>query len=144
MIVLICGGRRYTDGPFLFTTLDRLHAEHGFTLLVEGGQRTYDPRTRKAVGGADLFAHDWAVLNGVEVHTEYARWGDLSNPDARIKTSPSGKRYDANAGARRNQKMLDDRPIGLVVAFSPSGAGTADMVRRALAAGVQVLEFRAP
>ena len=47
------------------------------------------------------------------------------------------------AGPIRNQRMLDEGRPDLVVAF-PGGRGTADMVRRARAAGVKVelIEFQ--
>lgn len=46
------------------------------------------------------------------------------------------KRHGNAAGPIRNQEMLDSG-IDLVVAF-PGGSGTADMVRRAKAAGIEV------
>ena len=46
------------------------------------------------------------------------------------------QKYGKAAGPIRNQQMLDAKP-DLVVAF-PGGRGTADMVRRAEAAGVMV------
>lgn len=42
-------------------------------------------------------------------------------------------------GPLRNQRMIDDGRPDLVIAF-PGGRGTADMVRRAKAAGVPVRE----
>jgi hypothetical protein len=46
------------------------------------------------------------------------------------------------AGSIRNQRMLDaEKHIDVVVAF-PGGRGTADMVRRARAAGIHVLEIK--
>ena len=44
------------------------------------------------------------------------------------------------AGPIRNQKMLDECP-DLVVAF-PGGKGTADMVRRAMKAGIDCWVFQ--
>lgn len=139
MIVVVTGGRHFTDGTFLFEQMDRLHAEYGFTLIVEGGQRTYRRREGKPIGGADFFAHEWAVLRGVEVRTEYAKWKDLSHPDARILKNRRGELYDANAGSRRNQVMLDKYLPERVIAF-PGGSGTADMCARARAVGVEVIE----
>lgn len=49
------------------------------------------------------------------------------------------KTHGKAAGAIRNQEMLDSG-VDLVVAF-PGGRGTADMVRRARKAGVEVREF---
>lgn len=138
MIVLVTGGRNFTDGSFLFAEMDRLHAEFHFTMLVEGGQRKRINGMRRPVGGADFWAHEWAVMAGVLVKTEYAKWNDLSQPGARIKTNAAGKKYDAMAGMRRNQKMLDDFHPDLVVAFA-GGNGTADMCERADAAGLQII-----
>jgi hypothetical protein len=44
------------------------------------------------------------------------------------------------AGPIRNQRMLDEGKPDLVIAF-PGGRGTADMVRRAREAGVEVVEL---
>lgn len=52
------------------------------------------------------------------------------------------KTHGKRAGSIRNQKMIDDYHPQLVVAF-PGGAGTADMVRRARAAGIEVREIPA-
>lgn len=143
MIVLVCGGRKFSDGTFLFDQMDRLHAERGFTMVVEGGQRSYRKGEKKPSYGADFFAHEWAVLRGILVRTEFARWKDLSQPGAIIRTNRRGEKYDANAGFRRNSVMLEKYRPDLCVSFSPSGQGTKDMVAKALAAGVEVIELRA-
>lgn len=70
--------------------------------------------------GADTLAEVSALLLGRKVETYYANWN----------------RYGKSAGVRRNQKMLDTG-IDYVIAFD-GGNGTADMVRRAEKAGVQV------
>lgn len=51
------------------------------------------------------------------------------------------KRLGKRAGFVRNQRMLDEGKPDLVIAF-PGGKGTADMVRRAKAAGVKVVEIK--
>lgn len=144
MIVIVCGGRHYTDGAFLFSEMDRLHAELQITMVVEGGQRTYDKKTRRPIGGADFFANEWAVLRGVLVRTENARWGDLSHPDCVIGRNRKGEPYDKNAGFRRNQLMLDRFQPERVIGFRPGGGGTQDMLDRAVEAGVKIVELRAP
>lgn len=50
----------------------------------------------------------------------------------------NSRKHGRAAGPIRNQQMLDEGKPHLVVAF-PGGTGTADMVRRAQAAGVLVL-----
>lgn len=74
--------------------------------------------------GADRLAAKWADVNGVPLITYPALW-----------------RQGKKAGPIRNEFMLSDSQPDLVVAF-PGGKGTADMVRRATAAGVNVVEVK--
>lgn len=77
------------------------------TVLIQGG-----------APGADRLAQKWAEHNGVPVVTYPANWN-------------AGKK----GGPMRNAFMLTDSRPDMVVAF-PGGAGTADMIRRAEAAGL--------
>lgn len=125
---IICGGRDRSEAIWIFAELDKLHEKRRFTLIVEGGQRSYETERGKktCVGGADYWANRWALSRCVETVTVAARWAELGD----------------RAGPIRNQAMLDEfKPIELVVAF-PGGAGTADMVRKAHAAGIEVVEIR--
>lgn len=124
--VLICGGRAYRDWQNVERVLDTLNERP--TVIIEGGAL-----------GADAYAKVWAAGADVLVETYEADWRDLSHSDARIRTDRYGRRYDAYAGPRRNQRMIDEGKPDLVIAFS-GGNGTADMVRRAKAAGVRVIE----
>jgi hypothetical protein len=123
--VLVCGGRNFSDRELLRKTLDDLKP----SLIIEGGAR-----------GADWMAMTWAIDCAVPRMRFDAEWGDISHPDARIKTDKSGYRYDANAGPRRNQRMIDEGKPDLVLAFA-GGSGTADCVRRAKRAGIEVMEI---
>lgn len=114
MKVLVCGGRDFNDLPTLEAYLDALHAERRIAEVIQGGAR-----------GADYLAHCWASLNGVKSVTYLADWEGEGRA----------------AGPKRNQRMLDEGEPDLVVAF-PGGRGTADMVRRARAAGVEVREVK--
>ncbi len=113
MRVLVCGGRDYDDEARVFAVLDEIKP----TFIIEGGAR-----------GADSLARRWSLRN-------------LSaNNHLAIKAQ-----WDVNgkaAGPIRNQKMLDKGKPDLVVAF-PGGNGTADMVRRARRAGIEVWEISA-
>ena len=72
--------------------------------------------------GADTLAANWGDRQpGTSVHAVPAQW----------------KKYGRSAGPKRNQAMLGQSP-DLVVAF-PGGRGTADMIKRSKAAGVEVL-----
>lgn len=115
MKVIVCGGRGYRDRVFLFREMDRLHAEHGFTGLMQGGCPT----------GADALARIWA-----KTHPEITRY----------VCRAEWKRYGNAAGPIRNGRMLQWLP-DLVVGF-PGGDGTADMLAQARRAGVEVIEFR--
>ncbi len=110
MKVIVCGGRRYSNRKRVFDTLDAIHWATPITVLMHGNAR-----------GADGLADDWAA--------------------GKVKTvtfTPAWEQHGRAAGPLRNQEMLDAGP-DLVVAF-PGGHGTADMVRRAKAVNVRVME----
>lgn len=114
MRVLVCGGREFNDAALMWATLNEQHATDVFTLVIHGGAR-----------GADYMAGLWASETGIEVKVFPADWN----------------RHRKAAGPLRNQQMLAEGKPDLVIAF-PGGAGTADMVRRANAAGVEVIKIR--
>lgn len=107
---LVCGGRDYVNRDSVFVALDALHRKHANLTIIHGACPT----------GADAFAHEWAILNECTVIAVPAKWST----------------HGASAGPRRNTIMLMYLPHG-VVSF-PGGAGTADMVRQAEAAGIRV------
>jgi hypothetical protein len=110
MRVLITGGRDFSDRELLFEALDRLHAAHSFTVLIHGD-----------ANGVDRLAGEWGTARGIAVEAHPADW----------------KKHGRAAGPIRNQKMLEEKPE-LVVAL-PGGRGTADMVRKAKQAGLEVV-----
>jgi predicted Rossmann-fold nucleotide-binding protein len=113
MRVIVCGGRNFRSPAHVFRALDDLHAKHGFTALMQGGAT-----------GADQFAREWA-----ETKPEIKRYVCKAQWDT----------YGRAAGPMRNSRMLEWKP-DLVVAFA-GGAGTADMVEKAEAAGVPVQRY---
>ncbi len=112
--VLVCGGRDYADRDAMWSFLDLGHRAGAIEVLIHGGAR-----------GADRLAGEWAKQRGVVVLVYPANW----------------KIYGPSAGPLRNQRMLDLGRPDVVVAF-PGGDGTADMVRRAVRAGVRVVEVK--
>jgi hypothetical protein len=110
--VLVCGGRRFSDRRAVRVCLGGLIPKP--THIIEGGSH-----------GADQLAHDWAMANEISCTTYNADWG----------------KHGRAAGPIRNQQMIEEGKPDLVVAF-PGGTGTADMVRRAKAAGVPVIEVK--
>jgi len=140
MRVLVCGGRDFGEIPkwcgpaelprfrakaisevrLLRDTLDEITIDRKLKVLIHGACRT----------GADRHADYWAGMSMRPVEAYPAIW------------YPDGK-LDRSAGPRRNQRMIDEGKPDLVLAF-PGGRGTADMVRRARAAGIEVREVPFP
>lgn len=116
MKLLVCGGRDYEDRDAVFAALDRVHAKRPIETLGQGLCPT----------GADALAVEWARARGVRCIGFSANWREFGLAD----------------GPMRNQQMIDYGFDG-VVAF-PGGRGTADLVRRARAAGVPVWEPMRP
>ena len=114
MRVLVCGGRDLDDQWFVVNELDRLDVQRGPIDVVIHGCAT----------GADTHAEIWASMHKRKVIGMRAEWDRLGKA----------------AGPIRNARMLRQHP-DLVVAF-PGGRGTADMVAKARAAGVEVIEVQ--
>ena len=113
MRVLVCGGRDLGDWKLVHRTLYRSKVFQSIRpTVIHGGAR-----------GADEYAGRWARVNGFKEEAFPADW----------------KTHGKAAGPIRNQQMIDEGKPDLVIAF-PGGRGTADMVRRARKAGIEVME----
>ena len=110
MRVIVCGGRHYKDAMALNAALDRFHAQHAISCVIQGG-----------ASGADRLAYMWAAMRGIIVHNVPADW----------------KKHGKAAGPIRNQQMIDLFWPAALIAF-PGGRGTADMIQRAKAAELPV------
>jgi hypothetical protein len=109
--VLVCGGRDFTDQNAVFNALDILRKGTELT-VIQGGAT-----------GADALARKWCALQpNVNMINEPADW----------------RAHGRAAGPIRNQLMIDKHKPDVVIAFA-GGKGTADMVRRAKAAGILVI-----
>ncbi len=117
MRLLVCGSRTWTDRPRLRQVLDQVVSDHsdGQVTVIEGDAR-----------GADRLAGQLAHQRGWRLERYPADWTHQGRA----------------AGFRRNARMLRQGRPDLVVAFTvgplQESRGTADMVRRARAAGVPV------
>lgn len=117
MRVLVCGGRDFNRYSYIYHILGCVQDERGkFTCLMTGD-----------ASGADHWAESFAFMEGIR----------------HIKFAADWIGYGRKAGPIRNQIMLEEGKPDLVVAF-PGGRGTADMVRRATNAGVEVLMVAKP
>lgn len=110
---IVCGSRHAKKRDVVWDDLDRLRAEHSFSAIISG-----------AYYGVDWMALTWAIDRGIPVIGVPAKWAELGKA----------------AGPERNQRMIDDWQPDGCIAF-PGGAGTADMVRRAKAAGLPVIDI---
>lgn len=138
MIILVCGGRDYSDAATLRRILDSYRNIYG---LIHGDAR-----------GADRLAKEW-MRRRIAIDCEQCLMNRKVDPtgalgfrrhsDLWMAGYPADwKTHGKAAGPIRNQEMLDLNPgIELVIAF-PGGTGTADMVRRARAKGITVEEIR--
>jgi len=111
---IVCGGRDFSDADMFKAAMRDMLSLRGIPArVVHGG-----------ANGADKMARDWAMEQIGSASCCPANW------DVHGKA----------AGPIRNQAMVDDYGASLVVAF-PGGRGTADLVRRARAAGIDVAEI---
>lgn len=115
MRALVCGGRDFADHMMMWRVLDDLHEQRRFSMLINGVAR-----------GADTIAAQWATYRKIPIYRFHAPWKTMGNA----------------AGPIRNAKMLEKGKPELVIAF-PGKHGTQDMMRKALAANVEVLKVRA-
>jgi hypothetical protein len=108
--VLVCGGRDFNDWDWMNETLT--FYAFGASVIIHGGAR-----------GADKLAGDWARASGTRCEVFPAHW----------------QLHGRRAGPIRNQQMIDEGKPDLVIAF-PGGNGTADMVKRAVKAGIELVQ----
>lgn len=118
MRVLICGGRDFFHLGILIYQMNSLMTDRGLKkedmVVIQGEAK-----------GADFLGKAWADWMGIE-HEDYpADW----------------KKHGKAAGHIRNKQMLEEGKPDLVVAFR-GGYGTANMIKQAKDAGVEVLEVK--
>ena len=115
--VLVCGGRNYRDRDHIWNTLCEIDSTRGPIVCVIHGAAT----------GADDEAMIWAQTVQHCKHAPFvADW----------------QKHGKSAGPIRNQRMIYEGKPNLVVAF-PGGRGTADLVSRAKAHQIEVIEVAA-
>ena len=102
------------------------HYKDKMRVFVELNALRPDSIIQGGCTGPDRFANEWALGNNLPSMTFYADW----------------KHEGAAAGPIRNQRMLDEGKPDIVLAF-PGKSGTADMVKRAAASGVRVIQVSA-
>ncbi len=133
--VLVCGGRKYGVVPSLLPApsaterarlIARANAECQ-ALFAVLDELTPSHMAHGGAHGADSIAADYAKQAEIVCTSYPAKWDVFGN----------------RAGPIRNTQMLNDFRPDVVVAC-PGGKGTADMVRKAEAAGVRVVCVEVP
>lgn len=112
MKIIVTGGRDFVDKDYVFKILSQIHSITPITELVHGG-----------APGADSLAGQWAIANQIPCTVFKADW----------------KQFGGEAGPKRNRQMAE-YGADCVIAF-PGGRGTADMIRKATKANINVRKF---
>lgn len=113
--ILVTGSRHWSDADAIHKVLTHL-VTLGAEVLIHGN-----------AAGADSIAASVAQALRMEVVSFPADWA----------------KYGRGAGSRRNTQMLVEGKPDLVIAFPTADSiGTWDMVRKAKAAGLEVLVYR--
>jgi hypothetical protein len=125
MRVLICGGRDL-DPELVWNWLEAHATEECADALGRAQHVRIEHVIQGGATGADSGAAAWARSSEIPQSCFPADWD----------------RYGRQAGPLRNTQMLAEGRPDVVIALYPAGAGTADMVRKARAAGLPVVEAR--
>jgi hypothetical protein len=125
MIVLICGDRLAKGKDLVQKALDKFGIVP--TEVISGGAE-----------GADKLAEEWANANDVPFREFAADWNDIHAEGAVIKINQWKKKYNVNAGFKRNSDMVEEADI--VIALQPNGptAGTMDTIKKGKKKGIPV------
>lgn len=111
---IICGGRDFDNQEMFDGAMRDVVALKGLPDRVVHGAQT----------GADTMADKWGRRMGLDVKSIKAEWTRLGGA----------------AGPIRNQQMIDEFKPHRVVAF-PGGPGTRNMMNKARAANIEVIEI---
>ena len=112
--IAFSGGPSCNDHRHIWSALDKVHARHADMILLHGATPT----------GAERAAACWADTRGVP----------------QVAFRPDWNRHKKAAPFKRNERMIDAMPAGLVVF---SGTGIQDnIVDKARAFGIPVWDFR--
>ena len=112
--IAFAGGLDFSDHRAIWAALDRVHAKHADMVLLHGGS----PK------GAEKIAACWADARHCQ----------------QIVFKPDWTRHGKAAPFKRNDRILDVLPIGLVV-FPGSGI-TDNLADKAKMMGVPLFDFR--
>jgi len=135
MKTIIAGGRDFDDYTVVKKAIQQA-IDQGLeiTEVVSGGAR-----------GVDKLGERWAKENCIPLKIFPAKWTDLKQEGAVIKTRKNpwtGKidKYNANAGFFRNEEMAVYAEGGALIPIE-GGGGTRDMTKKAKAHDITIYEY---
>lgn len=118
MILLVCGGRDFTDSDYIHHILESFERQKGIDILVQGGCK-----------GVDLIAGAWARKRGIHTAQVDALW-DYYREQGNVKV----------AGFKRNFAMS---LLNIDYCIAIGGKqGTRGMINLMKEKGVKVKEFK--
>lgn len=102
----IIGGRDFNDYNYARSCINYIVSKYDFeiTNIISGG-----------ASGADKLGEIYADEYKINKKIFIAKWDDISRSDSIIRTNSFGKKYDANAGFRRNTDIIVNSDV--VIAF---------------------------
>lgn len=121
MKIAVVGSREFKDRTLVDNLMIEIIQFDNWTLISGGAP------------GVDTWAEDFAKSMHWKTLILKANWKDLSHPDAIIKTGKYGK-YDAKAGIRRNQLIINEADK-VVVFWNGKSSGTKSTINMAIKAG---------
>lgn len=123
-ICIIAGSRNIKD----YSLVKRVVKESNFqiTEVVSGTAK-----------GVDQLGERWAKENCIKLTQFEAEWGNIYHPDAVIRTNGFGRKYDASAGHRRNEKMANYADA-LIVIVKNNSKGSLNMLQIAQKKGLKI------
>jgi len=130
MKIAIVGSREFSDKKFAQRVIMK---ELLFAIPTEDEDKDQPTLVSGGAKGIDALAEKEADKLRIDKSIYRAKWKDLSHPDAVIKTGKYGK-YDAMAGFRRNQ-LIVDKADKVVAFWNGKSNGTKDTIDRAVRAG---------
>lgn len=120
--VLITGSRNIKDLTPIRKVFLEIKEKYGSVLIIEGGQKSWDPQARRYYG-VDYFAGELAKELGFELDVYPADWNA----------------HGRGAGPIRNEEMVAEGKPDEAHAFHEDpnlGRGTADCIRRVKLAAI--------
>lgn len=128
MKIIVSGSRSINDPKLIEMAV----AESGFDVseIISGGAK-----------GIDTLAVEWAVKNDVPINVFEAAWDNLDHPDALIKTTKWGQKYDARAGLRRNE-LMSVYSEALIAIWDGKSKGTKHMIAMARKRDLPIFIYR--